>query len=284
MTGLPPPNRHPPASPTDVDLDAYFARIGYVGSREPTLATLRALQLAHVSAVPFENLDVLLGRTISLAPADVFRKIVAAGRGGYCFENNSLFRDALRALGFPVTPLLARVRWQVAPAVRTPLTHMVLRVEADGRPWLADAGFGSVGATAPLALDTHAEQATPHDARRLVERDGYVVHQVRFGAGWSDVYQFRLEEPAAMDFEMGNLFSCTHPQAHFRNNLVVTLVRPDRRWVIFNREFTVRHADGRTETRPVATPDELLALLADHFALRFPAGTRFGPAGSPWPS
>jgi arylamine N-acetyltransferase len=89
-----------------------------------------------------------------------------------------------------------------------------------------------------------------------------------------------------MDFEMGNLFSCLHPQAHFLNNLVVTLVRADRRLIIFNREFTVRHPDGRAETRPIRTADELLALLAEHFHLGFPAGTRFGPPASvsvPWP-
>ncbi len=266
------------------DLDAYFTRIGHAGPRPPTLATLRALQLAHVSAVPFENLDVLLGRRISLEPAAVHRKLVHDRRGGYCFENNSLFRDVLRALGFTVTPLLARVRWQVPAGVKTPLTHMVLRVELDGRAWLADVGFGGVGATGPLLLEPGLEQDTPHERRRLIARDDYLVHQVRFGDTWGDVYQFRLEEPAPMDFEMGNVFSWSHPQAHFRNNLVVTLVRPDHRLIVFNGEFTVRHRDGRAETRPVGSPDDLLALLADRFGLHFPAGTRLGPPGSPWPA
>jgi N-hydroxyarylamine O-acetyltransferase len=266
-----------------MDLAAYFTRLGYTGPHTPTLETLRGLQAAHVAAIPFENLDVLLGRGISLEPAALFRKLVHDRRGGYCFEHNSLFRDVLRALGFTVTPLLARVRWQVPPDTKTPLTHMVLRVDLEGCSWLADVGFGGVGATAPLRLGTTEEQPTPHDTRRLLERDGYVVHQLRLNLNWADVYQFRLEEPAPMDFEMGNLFSCTHPRAHFRNNLVVTRAQPDRRVILFNRDFTVRYPDGRTDTRPVADADELLALLAQHFGLHFPAGTRFGPPGSPWP-
>jgi N-hydroxyarylamine O-acetyltransferase len=268
-------------SPTD--LTAYFSRIGYRGAQEPTLDTLRALQFAHVTAVPFENLDVLLGRRISLEPADIFRKLVTDRRGGYCFEQNSLFRDVLRTLGFTVTPWLARVRWQVPPEVKTPLTHMVLCVTVAGRPWLADTGFGSVGTTAPLALDPVDEQSTPHDQRRIIAREGILVHQVHFGGAWADVYQFRPEEPAAMDFEMGNLFSCTHPKAHFVNNLVVTLVRPDRRLVVLNHEFTVRTLTGKAETRPIGTAQDLLTLLAGEFGLHFPAGTRFGPPGAPWP-
>lgn len=264
-----------------MEIDAYFARIGYTGTREPTFETLRALQFAHVCAVPFENLDVLLGRRISLEPADIFRKLVTERRGGYCFEQNSLFRDVLRSLGFTVTPLLARVRWRVPPEVRTPLTHMVLRVEIDGRPWLADAGFGGVGSCNPLALDTQDEQITAQDTRRVITRTGAFVHQVRFGAEWADVYEFRPEEPAPMDFEMGNLFSCAHPKAHFVNNLVVTLVKADCRLVVFNREFTVRQLDRRATTRPISSSEELLALLEQRFGLNLPTGTSFRIPASP---
>lgn len=265
-------------------LDAYFARIGYAGSRTPTVDTLRALQLHHMLAVPFENLDVLLGRRISLDPAVIFQKIIRDRRGGYCFEQNSLFRDVLRALGFTVTPFIARVRWRVPDETGTPLTHMVLHVEADGRTWLADVGFGSVGATGPLALDTEAEQSTPHEPRRLLRRDGLIVHQIRFEGAWGDVYQYVPVPPPPVDFEVGNWFSCTHPKAHFTNTLVVTRVRPDGRLTLFDRELTRRFLDGRTERRDLPSPDELLEVLHRDFALTFPAGTRFGPPGSAWPT
>lgn len=265
------------------DLDAYFARIGYSGPRTPTLETLRALQWHHVLAVPFENLDVLLGRRISMDPAAIAQKIVTQHRGGYCFEQNSLFRDVLRALGFQVTPLLGRVRWQIPADVATPLTHMLLRVDIDGRPWLADVGFGSASLPAPLALDTDAEQATPMEPRRIVRSGPTLTHQIRLGDTWTDVYRFSLDEPAPIDFEVGNWFSCTHPTAHFLNTLVVTRLRPNRRIVIFNRELTFRARDGSAERRDIASRAELLALLAEHFDLHFPAGTRFGPPGFLWP-
>ena len=266
-----------------LDLAAYFVRIGYTGPREPTLAVLRALQLQHLMTVPFENLDVLLGRRISIEPAAIEQKIVRDQRGGYCFEQNSLFRDVLRTIGFTVTPLLARVRWQVPADYRTPLTHMVLRVEANGRSWLVDVGMGGVGPTGPLALDTDTEQATPHEPRRLQRKEATMLQQLRSGSDWLDVCEFSLIEPAPMDFELGNWYSCTHPKAKFMNNLVSARVTHDRRVIIFNCDFTYRYPDGRAETRNIESPEELLSLLDEHFGLKFPADTRFGKPGASWP-
>src|SRR5690242_16272279 len=95
-----------------IDLDAYFARIGYFGPRTPTLDTLRGVHRAHFHGVPFENLDVVLNRPIRLDPASLMQKIVAERRGGYCFESNALLMYALHTLGFVVTPLAARVLWE----------------------------------------------------------------------------------------------------------------------------------------------------------------------------
>src|SRR3982751_885916 len=119
-----------PMDPTYVpDLDAYFARIGYAGSRAPTLDTLHAILAAHVRTIPFENLDVLLGRGISLAPADIERKLVRDRRGGYCFEQNGLLLMVLTALGFRATPRSARVRLRHPRDSTPPRTHLFLRVE-----------------------------------------------------------------------------------------------------------------------------------------------------------
>jgi N-hydroxyarylamine O-acetyltransferase len=264
------------------DMSAYFSRIGYSGPATPTLATLGAIQLAHLNAVPFENIDVLLGRTIDIAPAAIEAKIVRSVRGGYCFEQNTIFREALRMIGFNVTPLLSRVRRNVPPDVRTPLTHMVLLVEIDGRQWLADVGFGSVGTTAPLALDTEEEQQTPHEPHRLVRRNGTILHQAKLGADWTDVYEFVPEEPAPIDFELGNWFSCTHPNSHFRKNLIVTRVAGAKRLSIFNREYTERGQDGRAEIRAIASPEDLFDLLTGRFGINLPAGTRIDIPAAPW--
>src|SRR5690606_7025466 len=134
-----------------LDLDAYCARIGYDGPREPTLATLRALHALHPAAIAFEALDVMLGRGIDLAPAAVEAKLVHQRRGGYCFEQNGLFQRVLAAMGFEVEALLARVLWRTpADAPPRPRTHMALRVMVEGEPWLADVGFGGCVMTAPL--------------------------------------------------------------------------------------------------------------------------------------
>jgi N-hydroxyarylamine O-acetyltransferase len=267
-----------------VDLDAYLARIGCSGPRPPTRATLSGILLAHVSTIPFENLDVLLGRPIRTDPDSVMRKLVHDRRGGYCFEQNHLLLHALRALGFTAEPMIARVRWQVPATVATGLTHMLVRVTLDGRDWLADAGMGSLSLTAPLEMVPGLEQDTPHDRRRLMARDGHLVQQVLFAGEWQDVSLFRPEPAAPVDLELGNWYSHTHPQAHFRNNLMVARAVADGRRTLLNREFTFRHRDGRAEKRELATPDELLAVLAGQFDLHFPAGTRFGPPGSPWPA
>ena len=126
-----------------LDLDAYLARIGYDGPREPTLEVLRAIHAAHPAAIPFEAIDVLLDRGVDISLPAVQAKLIAGRRGGYCFEQNTLFLAVLRELGFDVEPLLARVVWmRPADAPAGPRTHMVLRVTLEGRPWLADVGFG----------------------------------------------------------------------------------------------------------------------------------------------
>lgn len=267
-----------------MDLDAYFARIGYPGPCSPTRDTLAGILFSHACAIPFENLDVLLGRPIRTDPASVVQKLVHDRRGGYCFEQNHLLLFALRALGFTATPMIARVRWQAPAGVATALTHMLVRVTIAGQDWLADAGMGSLSLTAPLRMTDGLEQDTSHDRRRLVLRDGQFMQQVHFDGTWQDVNLFRPEPAADVDLELGNWYSQTHPQAHFRNNLLVARATAYGRLTLYNREFTVRHRDGRSEKRELATPDELLSVLAENFALSFPADTRFGPPGSPWPA
>lgn len=265
-------------------LDAYFARIGYTGPRDPTLAVLTAIHQHHVRAIPFENLDVLLGRGIDLSPAAITQKLVHDRRGGYCFEQNGLLRDVLRALGFRVTPLIARVRWQVPDDVVTALTHMLLRVDLGDRAFLADVGFGSRSLSSPLALEFDREQSGSLELRRLIRRGPLVMHQTRTDDTWADVYQFMLDEAPATDFEVGNWFTSTHPQSRFKLNLTVARVGDGCRYALINRELVTRYADGRSEKRELATPDELLDVLARHFGLHFPPGTRFGASDSPWPT
>jgi N-hydroxyarylamine O-acetyltransferase len=267
------------------DLDAYFARIGYDGPRAPTLATLHAITAAHTSSIPFENLSILMGEAIDLEIDAVMRKLVHARRGGYCFEQNGLLLHVLGALGFEVTPLGARVRLDRPRDFIPPRTHVFLRVDVEGEPWITDVGVGGVSLTSAIRLDTEAEQTTPHDCRRIVRDSGRLFHQVRFGDDWQDVCEFTLEEMPPVDRELGNWFTSAHPRSHFKNRLIVARAASDgSRLTLLNDELKIRRRGAAAEKRLVATADELLDVLGRHFGLSFPPGTRFGPAGSPWPT
>jgi len=270
--------------PEMFDLGAYLARIGYTGPREPTLDVLHALTAAHAQAIPFENLDVLLGRGIELGPDAVFDKLVRRRRGGYCFEQNGLFLEALTALGFHAVPLSARVRIDRPRDVLPPRTHLFLRVEVAGESWLTDVGVGALSLTRALRFAVDDEQATPHEPRRIVRLEGRWFHQARLGDAWSDVYEFTGEEMPPIDRELANWFTSTHPQSHFLGRLIVARAATGgRRITLQNGELKVRERDGRATVQTILSPEELLIVLAERFGLHFPPGTRFGPPGSPWP-
>jgi N-hydroxyarylamine O-acetyltransferase len=250
-----------------MDLDAYFARIGYAGPREPTLPVLRELHALHPAAIPFEALDCLLDRGVDISPAAVDAKLIRAGRGGYCFEHNSLFQRVLNELGFATQGLAARVRWNMAAdAPQQPRTHMVLRVEADGAAWLVDVGFGGCVLTAPLRLATEAEQATPHDIYRLVPIAGGATLEVHREAGWIPAYDISFVPCVARDYEMANWFTSTHPSSHFRANLLAARTTPEARYgLLFNR-LTTRPVGGEP-TRDVLDAEGIESALREVFGL-----------------
>lgn len=176
-----------------VDLSRYFARIGYRGPAEPTLDVLRQLQLLHPQSIPFENLNPFTGARVALEFESVVDKLVGQRRGGYCFEQNKLFYTVLVQLGFRVTPLIARVRWQRPPEQSTPQTHMLLRIDLDGDTWFADVGFGSTTLTAPLRHDPNVAQPTPHGTFRVVDAPvaGEFEIECETPNGWHPLYRFR---------------------------------------------------------------------------------------------
>jgi len=267
-----------------MDLTAYFQRVGYrERSYQPNLALLSALTAAHVHAIPFENLDVLLGAGISLEPEALFQKLVLDGRGGYCFEQNGLFLLVLQELGFRVTPISARVRLQRPRDYTPPRTHVFLRVEVEGESWLTDVGVGALSLTSPLRLAATDEQPTLHEPRRLLREGDRIYHQVRFGAEWHDVCEFTLEEMPAIDREVANWYTSAHPNSHFRNRLIVARAAADgQRLSILNDQFTLRDRYGVANTRPISSPVELLQVLLVQFGLAFPSGTRFAGFPACW--
>jgi N-hydroxyarylamine O-acetyltransferase len=265
------------SAPFAPNLEAYFARIGYVGSREPTLTTLHALTLHHATSIPFENLDVLLGRGISLAPEAIFRKLVRENRGGYCFEQNNLLLLVLRALGYQVTPIGARVRWQIPRDFTPPRTHLFLRVHLAEGDWLTDVGMGGASLTGAIPLEFERELPTPHEKRRLVREEGRLFHQLWTGTEWTDCCEFTLDLMHPIDCELANWWTSASPASHFKTNVTVGRAgRDGTRKAIRGGEFTHRRGAEILAREPVAPGPRLLAILAGHFDLRFPEGTRFG--------
>ncbi|MGB1563554.1 MAG: arylamine N-acetyltransferase family protein [Sinimarinibacterium flocculans] len=256
------------ALPSSVNLDAYFARINYTGARVPTLATLCALAERQPAWIPFEAIDVRLGRGVDLDPAAVDAKLLHAGRGGYCFEQNGLLRRVLLALGFEVTGLAARVRWLLADdAPPTPRTHMVLKVIVDGEAWLVDAGFGSCTPTTPLNLRSRAAQRSAHEAYRFVDGSHGTLLQARIGEDWVPVYQFTEEPQLDADYALYNWHTSMHPQSHFRHQLIVARVTSEARYALRDATLSVRRSGGEL-SRHRLDADGIEQALAEVFGLR----------------
>lgn len=257
------------------DLPAYLRRIGLESPPSPTLEGLFSLHRAHAASIPFENLDILLGRGISLDLPSLEAKLVAARRGGYCFEQNTLFAAALTALGFPVTPLGARVR--LGGRTDGPRTHMLLSVAASGRNWLCDVGFGGGGPWEPLPLEPAGEVAQGAWRFRVVEEGRERVLQNVGPGGWRDLYGFTLEPQLPLDYAVANYYTSTHPNSMFTKIPVVQKTSRSGALALRGAVLqTMRPGETPVET-PAPEGDALLALLSESFGLDFPQGTRFQP-------
>lgn len=251
----------------DVDLDAYFRRIDHDGPRNSAFDTLCAIHAAHVASIPFENLDVLLRRPIRLNVASLQKKLIHDRRGGYCFEQNGLLAHVLRALGFRVTPLAARVRWGVADGVDTSRSHMLLKVDFGDQAYFVDVGFGGQTPGAPLAFAPGLEQATRHGLYRLIEFGAGLELQLRVGGAWAPLYRFTLEPQIQPDYEVANWYVSTHPESIFVRNLLAARQLPDRRYTLLNNQFAIRRADGVSEDWMLGGVDELVQILSDYFGI-----------------
>ena len=254
------------------DLDEYFRRIGYEGSRIPTLETLSALHARHTEAIAFENLNAMMGQPVLLDLPSVTQKLVRSGRGGWCFEQNLLFGTALRALGFKVTDLGARVLWGVEEEAITRRSHMVLRVDLDGEPFIADVGFGGQTLTGPIRLQADVEQATPHEPFRFVRVDENFKLQSLVGGAWKSLYRFDLQPQLAVDYDVINYYLFTNPTSHFRLMLRVARALPGLRHALLDNQFSTHYVNGVTQKRMLTSVAEVRDALTDVFGLTLPPG------------
>ena len=261
-----------------IDLEAYCRRIGYDGPREPDLATLRELHRRHATAIPFENLHTLMGERVALDPKSLERKLIHAGRGGYCFEQNRLVAEVLESLGYTVESLAARVVFNHEDEPLGPRTHMVLLVHINGQTHVCDVGFGGLTLTGPLRLETDIEQETPHESFRLVRSDSIYSLQAKLGADWRTLYLFDLQAQLPIDFEVANHYVSTHRDSFFLTTLMAARPATGCRYGLFNTELTIRHTAGGADRTSLASVGELKDALADLFRIELPAGSKLDAA------
>lgn len=268
-----------------MDVQAYLDRIGYRGALAPTAATLRELHRAHLLAVPFENLDIPLGRPIVLDQDALFDKIVTRRRGGFCYELNGLFAALLRELGFGVTMLSAGVA-RADGGFGPDFDHLTLLVQGQGDRgqataaaapptptsqapapdrWLADVGFGD-SFREPLRLVEDLEQ--PQDGRSYrIDRDGESLTLMqRDGAGWEPQYRFTLQPRQHAEYAAMCSYHQTSPDSSFTRKRVCSLATPDGRVTLSDRQLIVTTRGVRAEE---TLPDESAyhAALREHFGI-----------------
>jgi len=255
-------------TPTALDLDAYFQRIGYHGDRCATLETLQAIHLAHAESIAFENLTSLLQQPVPLDLPSLQHKLIHQRRGGYCFEQNLLLHSVLLTLGFQVTNLAARVLWNLPEHTLTPRSHMLLQVELEGERYLADVGFGGLTLTAPLLLTPDIKQTTPHEPFRLIASDDVYILQANIAQAWQSLYRFDLQVQQLPDYEVSNWYVSTHPQSLFVNSLIVAKPDSGCRYALRNNQLSTHYLDGHTEHKVLSTVSELRAALEELFGLQ----------------
>lgn len=257
-----------------VDLDAYFARIGYEGPRDATLETLERVHELHPAAIPFEALSPFVGDPVSLDPAAIEAKLVKGGRGGWCFEQNLLLYHVLTSLGFEVKRLAARVRWNVPADVVTARSHCLMQVTIDGERFISDVGFGGLTLTAPLRLEVGLEQATPHERHRIIEDGGIHSLQVDVAGDWQTLYTFELSEAQVADYQVSNWYLCNFPQSHFVNTVVAGRPVTGVRHALRGNRYSAHRTGGETERRFVTSVAEFLDLLEGPFGIRVPRSAK----------
>ncbi|HEV7279237.1 MAG TPA: arylamine N-acetyltransferase [Pirellulaceae bacterium] len=264
-----------------VDLDAYFDRIGYDGSRKPTQATLEGIVLHHVRSIPFENLNSLLGQPVRTELPSIQAKLVFDRRGGYCYEQNLLLLHVLWLLGYRANGLAARVLWGQPDGALPPRSHMLLRVEMAGRAYLVDVGFGGMTPTAPLLLQAGIDQATPHEAFRLVARGAEFELQTCLGDEWKKVYRFDLQEQAPGDYAAANWWVSTHPESLFTQNLFVSRVEDGKRIVCLNGDVAIYRPGQPPEKREIRELPALREFLEQQIRLPLAGLDRFDDVVGP---
>ena len=247
-----------------LNVTAYLDRINYRGSLLPTAATLQQLQLAHLLSVPFENLSIHSNEPIVLEDEALFSKIVERRRGGFCYECNGLFAALLRALGFDVAMLSARVA-NAAGVFGPDFDHMTLVVSLEER-WLTDVGFGD-SFREPLRLDERGEQVQGNRAYRIDTDGSDFTLMQRDGDEWPAQYRFNLARHDYADYEAMCRYHQTSPESHFTRGRICSLATTEGRISLSNMRFITTSNAGEKQERTLTSEAEYAAILRERFGI-----------------
>ncbi|HJR08170.1 MAG TPA: arylamine N-acetyltransferase [Pyrinomonadaceae bacterium] len=248
-----------------MNIKAYLERINYTGSLAPTAETLRELQVAHLSAVPFENLSIHAKEPIVLEDEALFTKIVERRRGGFCYEANGLFAALLRALGFDVVMLSAGVA-NAEGGFGPDFDHMTLMVTLEQR-WLVDVGFGD-SFLEPLLLDERSEQVQGRRAYRIVPDGTHLIMMQRDERGeWEAQYRFTLQPHEYADYAEMCSYQQTSPQSHFTRARICSRATEEGRITLSEMRLIKTSKNGERQERTLTSQEEYEAVLSEHFGI-----------------
>ena len=258
------------SEPRLTDRALYLQRLGFDAPPAPTLETLRQLQLRHTGVFPFENLTTLSGEPVLIDLPSIEQKVLYAGRGGYCYELNKLFLALLQELGFDARAISGRVVMGQPEGAWTARTHRLSLVIIDDVRYITDVGFGGMVPTAPLLLDSRAEQLTPHEPYRIdLHVDGFTL-RANVAGEWRAMYIFDLQRQEDIDFAVGNWYVSTHPESTFARQLMVARTGEGWRRTLNNGSFAIHRIGHDSERREVTDVQELIGLLGSEFGIRVP--------------
>jgi N-hydroxyarylamine O-acetyltransferase len=250
----------------DAEIINYLSRIKLDDSN-PTLEGLTQLQEHHLENIPFENLDIVVGRTIDLSFPHLFDKIVLKMRGGYCFELNTLYAELLKAIGFSPKPVLGRV-WLSNPNRTPPRNHLAYLVELDGKTYVTDVGFAGLISSIPLDINVASPVNDKDGLMRVME---LVNHQFMIqrhnGKEWTNLYSFENVEISDEDIDISNYYMSTHPKSHLIQHKCVGRNTKEGRIGLFNNKMSTRKGIKAVGKKRVDFGEDWIETIKNEFSL-----------------
>lgn len=250
-----------------MDIQKYLDRIGFRGNTPPNLQTLSALQVAHMRAVPFENLSIHYKEPILLNKEALYKKIVEQNRGGFCYELNGLFAWLLRSLGYRVDMLSAGVAAE-SGGFGPEFDHMALLVHME-EDYLVDVGFGD-SFQSPLRINFRGEQRLDGMIYQLTEQGEALIlsrqNNLDENPNMQPQYRFTLNPHQMQEYEGMCQYHQTSPASHFTQKRVCSRATEHGRFTLSELKF-IRTENGERRETDLATEDEFKDILKTHFKI-----------------